>query len=569
MKRELAGLADKTFDLLVIGGGIYGACVAWEATLRGLSVALVEKSDFGGATSANSLKVIHGGLRYLQHADIKRARESIGERRALLQIAPHLVHILPVLMPTYGHGLKGKEVMTIGLAVNDLVGFDRNRLNGPDRQIPRGHMISRTACLDRLPGIFADGLTGGAIFYDAQVYNSERLTLSFIRSAVKAGAQAANYAEVTGFLGTPTEVKGVTVKDKTVNGQCYNVFARMVINTVGPWMNQVQQLLPKLPTHSSLRFAKAFNVITRPLFKEYAVGIASQRPYRDTDAVLDKGSRLFFIVPWRGRSMIGTEYIPYDGQPDNFSVRAEEVKAFLAEVNLAYPAAQLTLADVMFVQAGLVPITGTDPLSGSVQLAKQFTIHNHEQEDGVKGLFSVMGVKYTTARHVAEKVLDAVFAAWGERSTRSSSATTPLHDGQIEQFDTFLNEAVEQRPFNLDPATMRQLILNYGTNYLDVLSYIAVNGRKPGKCDLIAAETRYAVQIEMAQALPDVIFRRTELGTAGPPDEATLQNCAQVMGAELGWDQAQIQLEIEQTKQQFLLQGNQNLNGTKVASSSV
>ena len=257
--------------------------------MRGLSVALIERSDFGAATSANSLKIIHGGLRYLQHADVRRARESICERRSLLQIAPHLVHTLPVLLPTYGHGLKGREVMKVGLAINDLVGFDRNRLVDPGKHIPRGRTITHEECLALAPGLYEEGLTGGAIFYDAQVYNSERLILSFIHSAVKAGAEAANYAEVTGFLGTAAHVKGVMIKD-TLSNERHEVQARMVVNTAGPWINQVQRLLPQLPPPPP-RFDKAFNVVNRPLFKKYSLGISSQQQYRDADAVLDKGSR--------------------------------------------------------------------------------------------------------------------------------------------------------------------------------------------------------------------------------------------------------------------------------------
>lgn len=200
MKRNLEELSNTQFDVLVIGGGIYGACVAYEATLRGLSVALVEKQDFCGATSANSLKTIHGGLRYLQHADFKRMRESIYERRTLMKIAPHLVHPLPVLVPTYGHGLKGIEAMTVALKINDLVSCDRNLgLPDPQKHIPTGRTLSPTECLNTLPGISADGLTGGAIFHDAQVYNSERLVLAYLQSATQLGLRVANYLEVTGF----------------------------------------------------------------------------------------------------------------------------------------------------------------------------------------------------------------------------------------------------------------------------------------------------------------------------------------------------------------------------------
>ena len=209
MQRDLTKLSQNVYDLLIVGGGIYGAGVARDASLRGLSVALVEKADFGCATSANSLKMIHGGLRYLQHGDFKRMRESIYDRRILMQIAPHLVHPLGVVVPTYGHGIKGKEVMTIALAINDIVSCDRNVGIDPHKHIPPGRTISKTECLQLLPGIDAKDLTGGAVFCDAQVYNSERLVLSFLRSAAQKNADLANYVEVIGFLQQGNCITGV------------------------------------------------------------------------------------------------------------------------------------------------------------------------------------------------------------------------------------------------------------------------------------------------------------------------------------------------------------------------
>ena len=173
MIRNLSQLQGRKFDVLVVGGGIYGVCTAWDAALRGLSVALVEKGDFGSATSSNSLKIIHGGLRYLQHADLKRVRESTAERRTLMRIAPHLVHPMPCLMPTYGHALKGKEAMAVALFLNDLVCFDRNGLSDPQKHIPRGRVISKKECMSLIPGVNERELSGGALWYDCQLYNSE------------------------------------------------------------------------------------------------------------------------------------------------------------------------------------------------------------------------------------------------------------------------------------------------------------------------------------------------------------------------------------------------------------
>src|SRR5512138_104540 len=178
MQRDLRRLADENFDVAVAGGGVMGLAVAREAASRGLRTALVEKGDFGGATSANSLKLIHGGLRYLQHGDIGRLRQSVRERLAFMRTAPHLVHPLPFLVPTYGHGAKGKEAMDIAFLLYRMLAWDRNGTGDPEKEIPPGRTISADECRRLFPGFRQQGLTGGAVFHDGQAYNSERLTLA-------------------------------------------------------------------------------------------------------------------------------------------------------------------------------------------------------------------------------------------------------------------------------------------------------------------------------------------------------------------------------------------------------
>lgn len=559
MKRDLIELTRNTYDLLVIGGGIYGACLVWEASLRGLSAALVEKADFGSATSANSLKIIHGGFRYLQQADFKRMRESIHERKTLMRIAPHLVHPLPVLIPTYGHGIRGKEVLALALAVNDLVSFDRNRLEDRQKHIPRSRVISREECLQLLPGIRQQGLTGGAVFYDAQVYNSERLPLSFLRSAAKAGAYLANYVKVTGFLKEGDYVTGVKARD-VLSGDQFDIRATTVVNTSGPWVNRVLGLLNGQQPRFGVRLAKAINLVTRrPLFQTYAVGISSQSRYRDADAVINKGSRFLFIAPWRGQSLIGTKYVPYNGDPDDLKLTENDIRSFLDEINQAYPLASLRREDISFAHLGLVSILGIDPETDSVQLVKHCQIHDHQQ-GGVKGLISVMSVKYTTARHVAEKVIDRVFETRRQKPPPSTSAVTPLHGGQIEQFEAFLHTEIGRRPCGLGEQMVRHLIYNYGSAYPQVLQYFDRHANESRMMTehvaVLRAQARYAVREEMAQKLADVVFRRTELGTDGHPGDETLRFCAEVMETELGWSQVRIQQELQEVNQSFAW-GNQ------------
>jgi glycerol-3-phosphate dehydrogenase len=184
MIRDLRTLSCDQFDLAVIGGGIYGACAAWDAAVRGLKVALLEQGDFGAATSANSLKTLHGGLRYLQNLDLLRMRQSIRERSRIMRIAPHLVRLLPCVMPTSGHLMRGRELMSVALLLNDIISHDRNHLIDPSNRIPRGRLLSKAELLQKIPFLKEMGrYNGGALWYDAQMLNSERVTLSFVQSA--------------------------------------------------------------------------------------------------------------------------------------------------------------------------------------------------------------------------------------------------------------------------------------------------------------------------------------------------------------------------------------------------
>lgn len=566
MKRNLDALASQTYDLLAIGGGIYGAAVAWEAASRGLSVALVEKGDFGAATSANSLKTIHGGLRYLQTADFKRMRESIRERAILLAIAPHLVHPLPVFLPTYGYGLKGRPALAMALAVNDLISADRNwRLADPDQHIPNGLTMGRSACLERLPDLPTGGLTGAAQFCDAQVYNSERLTVAFLRSAAEAGACLANYVAATGFLREGDRVAGIVARD-VQSGEILEIRAKIVLNTSGAWVDRVLAFPNGPAARTGTGLAKAINLVTRPLFpgefgQTFAVGLASK------DA-----SRFYFVSPWRGLSMVGTAYSPYEGDPDAFEVTEGEIQAFLDDFNRAYPAAALTRDDVRLVHGGLLPRTGIDP-SGEPELASHYRLRDHAA-DGAPGLWTLLGVKYTTARDVAAKAIDRALKASGDRLPPSVSAQTPLHGGQMDRWREFLDGAIAQNP-DLPPPTVRRLVLNYGAHYPVVLQYREADHSEAGHpeaghpeashpenrpasgaaaeraADLAVwrAEARHAVREEMALHLRDLAFSRTELASAGAPDEAALQACAEVMAAELGWSRETRDRQVDRVRQ--------------------
>lgn len=554
MRRNTRNLARLRYDLTIIGGGIYGAFVAWDAASRGLSVALVDKGDFGHATSSNNLRVIHGGLRYLQHGDIRRMRESIRERTVLMRVAPHLVHPMPFLMPTYGHSFNGKEVMTAALLINDLIGFDRNDLADPQKHLPRGRIVSRSECLRLAPGLDVSGLTGGAIWYDCQMYSSERLVLSVLRAAERAGAQLANYVEVTGFLVKKDQVTGIKVRDLRT-GDCFDIGSTVVVNTSGPWLDPILRRLNPSSRMCRVPLSKAMNiVVNRQLFGRYAVGVRNSREFTDSDAIVNKGSRLFFITPWHKHSLIGTTHEFFDGHPDHFRVSEHDIESFIAEINSAYPAASLKRSDISFFYGGLLPSNGNRSL-GNVTLLKHCRIFDHAREERVDGLVSVVGVKFTTARDVAERVVNIAFTKLGKKPPKCRTAETPIYGGRIERFEDFRRAEECKSQGSVGSGGIRHLTHNYGDAYPEVIRYV-VEDPKLGEtvsssAPVIKAEIIHGIEQEMALTLSDIVMRRTELGCTGYPGDSCVNACASLMAEHLGWSKSRMEDEIQQLRDVF------------------
>jgi glycerol-3-phosphate dehydrogenase len=260
---------------------------------------------------------------------------------------------------------------------------------------------------------------------------------------------------------------------------------------------------------------------------------------------------MLFFTPWRGWSMVGTKYIAYEGDPDNIKVTDEDVQTVLDEINRAHPSAQLKKADILFVNSGLVPISSTNAATGTLRRMRHYRIRHHLDE-GLSGLISVLGVKYTTARDIAERVINQVFEIRGQDPPPSTSAITPLHGGQIEHLDVFLKAEIEKKPLGLKDETIRHLIFNYGASYKEVLNYYHTFDDgvtlPPDENAVLNAEIRHGVREEMAVKLADVVFRRTNLGLVGYPGDETLRICAEIMGQELGWNQTRIRQELEEVQ---------------------
>ena len=539
MKRDLAELSRNRFDLLVVGGGIYGAVAAWDAALRGLSVALIERGDFGGATSQNSLKVIHGGLRYLQDGNLSRIRSMAKERSTWMKIAPHLVHPLTCLTPTYAHPSRGRLALKIALGLNDLLSYDRNRMPDEGKHLPVGRVISKEECARLLPGLDIHGITGAAVWHDAQMHNSERLLLSFVLSANREGAVVANYVEAVGFLRKETTVRGVIARD-VLTAQEFDIQAKVVLNCTGAWIDHLLGSLGKPAPRPRFAVSVGLNLVVDQVWEGYAAGLPSHPEKR---SALDRSSRrsqVLFIVPWRKYSLIGTWHIPWLRPAEAFTMNEAVLQEFIAAVNRTHPGLNLSMKDIQHVHYGFLPMIASGSREERVRLVREGQVIDHEVEDGLTGLISLVGVKYTTARALAQNGVDLAVRKLGLKGLPCRTHKVPIAGGEIERFKEFLDTAQARRPANLRPEVVEHLIYTYGSQYDCLLDYLHEQPRLgeqvTEESPVLKAEIVHAVRREMAQSLVDVVQRRTELGATGLPTLSTLQTCAHLVGQELNWD---------------------------------
>lgn len=539
MRRDLDALTAETFDVVVVGGGVYGAAVAREAALRGLSVALLERADFGHATSANSLRVVHGGLRYLQDIRLGLLRRMVRERSHYLRMAPHLVHPLPFLMPTYGHGVRSRAAMGLALRLNDLLASGADGPGGAEASLPTGEVLDRQAFLDLVPGLAAERcVTGGVRWHDAQVRQPERFVLALLRSAVEQGGRAANYVEATGLLVEGGRVRGVRARD-ALDGRLLEIRGRVVVNAAGPWVNAVLSGagVGRPLFHRSL----ALNLVVPRLPFDQAVALPSGllRACGGLDGPAPTAT--LFIVPCGERSLIGTVHFPLgeapDGQPP---IGDEQVEGVLAYVRSALPGLSLRPEDVLHVQWGYLPV----PKPRSTRLVRDSQVVDHGRRDGLPGLFSLVGVKFTLARWSAEQAVNRVSRFLGRSPGSLAPSTLQLVDG-ADGGEVPLARWTEA----VAPETAARLTGLYGSRCAEVLDLVREDPRLgeplwPG-ARVIRAQVVYAVREEMAQRVDDVLLRRVGL----PPGERlpaeALAACAQAMAAEMGWSEGRLAAEVE------------------------
>lgn len=543
MKRETEELARSEFDVLIIGGGILGLFIARDAARRGLSVALVERGDFGGETSSNSLRIIHGGYRYLQSLDISKTRKYIREQRIFMNMAPHLVRPMPVVVPFYDSNFVIKSALKASLKLYEILG---KGLGVPEPDSCHGMqngIIGAAECEEAFPWIRKKDLAFGLRFTDCQMTDSERFSLQVAASAFGDGARLANYVQATGLIIKDNKVLGVTAKDLAGGGD-FEIRAGITVNSSGPWLNSLLyecgSISPVLRTGN----VRAFNLLlNKALNASYALGLKNRISESGTRDLFSRESRYLFVTPWNGRSLIGTQYLSVDDEPVDFKVSGEQITQFLDDINTGSDQLTLKTEDVEHVYSGYIPTYRDN--DGKHKIGVLNSIYDHQSLDGTDGLISARGSKYTESRLIAERVTDLVITKTGGSHRVSDAGPVNAAEGKRFDYEQFIARESEKNSGMLSPDMTRRLILTYGLSYKDSLQYTGNNENRPNmelpEQSVTRSRIIHAVRNEMALTLGDLVFRR--LGLNHEEIKANLADYAILMGEEMDWDMERIKSE--------------------------
>jgi glycerol-3-phosphate dehydrogenase len=525
MRRAFEQLGHDIFDLLVIGGGVYGLATAYDAAQRGMSVALVERQDFGGGASFNHHKTIHGGLRHLQRGNLVRMRESSVERNTFARIAPQFLKPQAFMLPTSRSIKRGRLALRTAFTIEAVMALDRNHDLPPELHLPRGRVVSTAEWSELAPGAQFAGITGGAVWFDYITQENERLTLAFGLAAARHGALLVNYAEAVEACREGTQLTGMRVRD-VVSGDACVVRARVTCNAGGA---AAGRLMAAFGVRRPFPLLKAMNVVTRRPAGAVALGAPTRT------------GRLLIALPWRGRLAVGTFHGAETIGADATDVDASELDRFLAEINEAFPWLALERDDVALVHRGLVP--ARPQRRGAPELLEHSQIVDHARE-GIEGAFSLIGVKYTVARLIAERAVDLARSKIGLAPLSSRSTSTPLIPPA--PADSLGDERLGHiKPF-YEPSAFERLGALAAEDRL-------MRGPIGRESAVIRAQVLEAVRHEMALTLEDVVLRRTSLGSTGYPGDEAVEAVATVIRKELGWSDARVADEIEAVRNYYAL----------------
>jgi glycerol-3-phosphate dehydrogenase len=513
---SLRRLADESFDVLVVGGGITGAGVALDSASRGLRTALIEKGDFASGTSSKSSKLVHGGIRYLQQREVRLVYEALAERQVLRRTAPHLVRVLPFLLPVFTKDgfLPRRLARLLGwtMWMYDLTGGLR---------IGKLHQrISTDAALEQMPTLRKENVAASYIYYDAQA-DDARLTLAVARTAADHGAALANYVTLTGLV---KDAAGhvTAARVETSDGEAFEVRTRVVVNATGVWADDVRAL-DEGRNPSSIRPAKGIHVTVPWSLVRNRIAAVVPVP---------KDRRSVFVVPWGGTNgehaftYIGTTDTDYDGPLDDPQITADDISYLLRAINNAITST-VTESDILGTWAGLRPLVRAASSERTADLSRR---HSVQVSDA--GVITVTGGKLTTYRRMAADTVDRVNNVLG---TRRRSRTKRLRLHGAEGWDA--------------TGLPRELTERYGSDATDVLALQRADAQLgepivPG-LPYSKAEVVYAARAEMACTVDDVLSRRTRARLLARDDSAeAAHEVASLLAGELGWDETEVARQV-------------------------
>ncbi|MCM8811627.1 MAG: glycerol-3-phosphate dehydrogenase [Candidatus Omnitrophica bacterium] len=536
MRRDIDRLLEGPFDLLIVGGGIVGAGIAWDAAGRGLRVVLVEQEDFASGTSSKTTKLIHGGIRYLENLDFRLVREAIRERQLLLTAAPHLVSPLPFLIPVAGKFPRPWPMVRAGVS---LYGFLAGRSG-----IPGHRFLSRQTVLREEPILSESSVEKGAVYYDAQM-DDARMVWEVLFCAMEKGAVAANHLQVQRWIMEEGRIRGAELKDR-VSGRLFSVSARVIVNATGPWSDRLRCLAD--PRSAPIvRPSKGIHLVYPDIGLRHALLLSS-----------GKDNRIFFLIPWRGMTLIGTTDTDYQGDPGQAHADAEDVNYLLESSNRIAPRLRLLKERIISTFAGVRPLIARDQ-KDPWAVSRSHLIHQDSN-----GLLSVVGGKFTTFRRTAEEVVNRVCALLPDRKTAACVTTgSPIgyRPSTVSKKGIHASALFLVEKGILEPAAVERLIKRYGIQ--TPLLFDAIKQDPSLAAPLcshhpfLAAEVRFAVEHEMAVTLADLLQRRFQVDCSPCRGFDMLPACAQLMGALLGWSAERRQEMTAQVRRQLLGMVNQ------------
>jgi len=520
MNRNFPSLANTQFDLLVCGGGIYGAWTAYDAALRGLSVAIVEQGDWASATSSASSKLIHGGLRYLESLDFKLVKKALVERQMLLAMAPHRVWPLRFGLPVYADSRVGTFQMKAGLFMYDSLADNLSA------DMAHHHFDSQ-AFAGRFPFLAEDGLKGGFTYGDAQT-DDARLVLELISGAMAAGAVCVNYCKLTGWIETGGRVSGATVQDQLSLASA-KISARQIVSTTGQWTAALEQ------GRGWCRLDKGTHLVMPALATDEALLLTAK-----------SDGRVFFMIPWYGMTLLGTTDTDYDGDLDRVAVEPEEVAYLLTEAN-CYLKTAWTEKDVVGSYAGLRVMKCGDETS-PVNASRDWELKTADN-----GVHYSIGGKLTSAREDASHIVDTVCAQLGVDTPCATRNRTFPWAPEADYARWLVAAITRATQLGIDEESAKWLARRHGKRVSEVFHIVendpSLAGRIVPALPFIHADLLFCARDEMAVHLSDLLRRRMPLLILARLDESDLRRIAEMIAAATGWDACRVVQEIEACRQ--------------------